>query len=132
LAVSVAQKGAIMKSVLLLCLLFLISAPIFAENETEIARLNFGLGAEFKFGVSLANSVMVRHGDFGFGGFWGINWGAFAPENRNGLIVWSVYLSYEYPGWFGVFFSYGINHDQHYPYIYIPCYWPRAATDSFR
>lgn len=114
-----------MKKIILLFVLT-VSISAFAESENEdnkeieIAELHFGLGSEFNligFGISSVNSIVTKHGDFGFGGFFGVNWG-IALENRSGLVVWDFYLSYEYPKWFGLFFAYGVNYGQQYSYDY--------------
>jgi hypothetical protein len=111
-----------------LCLLLFFSSSLFARNEMGnesedlIATLHFGIGSEFNtngLGLSLANSVVAKYGAFGFGAFWGIGWGIFSDPPPLGLpMSWDVYLSYEYPKWFGGFFSYGINYDLEYPYTY--------------
>jgi hypothetical protein len=102
-----------MKKIILCRFIFLINFSIFSQDREEIAELHFGLGTEFNaigFGLSSVNSVVTKFGDFGAGGFFGINYGVFASEANATPIVWDVYLSYEYPGWFGGFFSFGKNH----------------------
>jgi len=68
-------------------------------------------------GITSTNSIVFKHGDIGFGASGGVNlWNVFST----GYVMpfyWNAYVSYEYPRWFGLFFTYGW-YDKGYKYIY--------------
>lgn len=109
-----------MKKILFILIFILISGSLFA-NES-IADIHIGLGFEIStmgFGFASANSVVSKIGEIGFGGTAGVGWGLFDFFSESFMMpfFWSLYLSYEYPGWFGAFFSYGW-YNKKYTYIY--------------
>ena len=107
-----------MKKLIFCVFLIFISFTLFA-NET-IADIHIGLGFELStmgMGFSSVNSVVSKIGEIGFGGTFGFGW-EMMDFFGGGYIMpfyWNVYVSYEFPKWFGIFYSFGW-YKSGYPY----------------
>lgn len=111
-----------MKRLLFLFLFLVFSNFFLYSEEYTAAELHFGLGFEISsmgIGATSSNSFISKIGSIGYGGTAGVGWGLFDFFSESFMMpfFWSVFTSYEYPGWFGVFFSYGW-YNKKYPYIY--------------